>query len=516
MGRAEAWAVQLEKEELAAVWRLSVVSLGRRGSGEQTKTRLSATLVAAALLCPLLGCDESSQEIARGSMPLVEVTSFGSTQGGGLRSNQVAVAPRALDTALQPDRVSVAPRSHGSSLHSDRVSVAHVSTIVERSDLGAVAHALQIEAKKRSTALQDLRSARAVRHALQFEKYPKLAPSVSFPVGGGNPSIGVGVKQTIWDFGGTHARIASADLDIEQALVRVWAESNEAVFKGLDAYLDISRLGLRIEELEDVRRKLIALQELLQARASGGVADRGEGLRMTAALQEIQRELIQDEASLRESEARLARLLPVSTHLSSLENLTVARQMCRRKWPGVNTPEVILARLDVAQARASESLAKSQRFPRILAEAGKSYALSGSSNTTVGLTIDASDMLGLGARSRLRAAEARTKGAIQYYRNVQDTVLADVAQLQYEYSGQIESEKQLEGLVKSGAETLQVYQDQVDAGSISLTEGIRIIRENMSARLSLIDLQRNIAVNCLRISRIKGTLSKFGTEVAND
>lgn len=400
----------------------------------------------------------------------------------------------------------------GPAARAEAPSPATSSSLAPGSALARLATDLDRQATARSSAVQDIAAAEANLRARRFDRYPQIRPTASAPLAGsGQASIGVNIEQVLWDGGRISARLTDADLRIANATLEAWEDRNDTVYEGLEASVDIARFEARLEALAALRRELEAISVLLDTRREGGVADRGETLRMASALQEVDRRVVADTASLREVRTELVRLLPEATRAPSLSDLGAAAAQCRRVWPQSEAPADALARVRLARVEASEGETRAQRFPRLVLSGGRAYAPgSGWSEPTVGLTLDASDMLGLGRRGNLEAAAASTRAAEASYGLQREDTQAELSRLEADYEGLRADITALRGLLQQGDETIALYREQLDAGSIPLTEGIVLHREHTDTRVSLIDAQADILLNCLLSSRNRGLLAPFG------
>jgi len=390
-----------------------------------------------------------------------------------------------------------------------------------QSDLGKVARALDKEAIARSSALQEVAAAEAELQARKYDRYPQLVPTGTIPLnsngntafGLGNPSIGVAIEQIIWDGGRIKTRLRDAELKVAEASLQAWAERNDVVFDGLEAYLEMSRRTARLAVFSDLQDEFGVIGLQLEARVLGGVADRGETLQMALASQELDRDILFDEGELRKANADLLRLLPKSARFDPIENLEYASSECSRVWPASEAPQDALARISKERAEVSEKYIKARRFPAVVLGAGASYYdNAGWSGPGVAIQLDASDMLGIGRRNNGKAGRARTRAALASYSYQLEETQADIEKLTVDFDGYSADIAQLKALQSNNEGTLQLYREQLDAGTISISDGIGLYWEHADTQLAIIDLQVDILSNCLRISRIRGLLAPFGAQ----
>ena len=382
------------------------------------------------------------------------------------------------------------------------------SSLKKGSLLANTAGQIDRVAVARSSKLQEIQAAEADYRARRFDRYPQLRPTASAPlIGSERPSIGLRAEQLLWDGGRLRAQLTDAQMQIALATLEAWQERNATVYEGLSAYVDWSLYTARVNILEELDAELRQIADLLQTRFDGGVADRGELIRMNATLQEVQRRIVADSASKRKAKTEFSLLLPGSSDVDVLSDLGAAAQQCSRAWQGEETPVVALAQLSVSRAELTEGFVGAKRFPKILLTGGSNYSSGGWSKPSVGIELDASDMLGLGRKENLAAAEASTRSAIAAYEYEKDKIAAELAQLDVEYS-ELNSDKiSLRGLIQRNLETLELYTEQLEAGTISLSDGAVFHREKADTLVAFADVEADIISNCLRSSELRGLLA---------
>lgn len=383
-------------------------------------------------------------------------------------------------------------------------------SLVNGSRLADLAGRLDQEAITQSSALPEVQAAQAQLRALGFERYPQIRPTASAPLTGGSASFGLNIEQLIWDGGRIRGRLTDAELKVAGASLRAWEDRNAAVYDGLEAYVDMARYEARLATLAGLKEDLDAILALLQTRLEGGVADRGELLRMNAALQTVERSSVADRSALRQAQTDFLRLLADARNTASLSDRGSATSQCSRSWPDSEAPADALARISLSRTEVSEGIVRAQRFPRIVLSGGSNYSQEGWSEPAIGIRLDASDMLGLGRRSNLDAATASTRAAAASYTLQKDETRADLARLEADYDGLRTDATSLRALVQQSESTLNLYKEQLDVGSIPLTEGIVLHRERADTLISLIDVEGDILLNCLRSSQRRGLLVRFG------
>lgn len=363
----------------------------------------------------------------------------------------------------------------------------------------------------RSSKLQEIQAAEADYRARRFDRYPQLRPTASAPlIGSEGRSIGLRAEQLLWDGGRLRTQLTDAQMQIEMATLEAWQERNATVYEGLSAYVDWSLYTARVDILEELDAELRLIADLLQTRFDGGVADRGELIRMNATLQEVQRRIVADSASKRKAKTELSLLLPGSSDVDVLSDIGGAAQQCSRAWQGDKTPGVALAQLSVSRAELTEGFVGAKRFPKILLTGGSNYSSDGWSEPSVGIVLDASDMLGLGRKENRAAAEASTRSAIAAYEYEKDKIAAELAQLDVEYSELKSDKKLLRGLIQRNLEALKLYTEQLEAGTISLSDGAVFHREKADTLVAFVDVEADIITNCLRSSEVRGLLAPIG------
>lgn len=385
--------------------------------------------------------------------------------------------------------------------HRSILSTSQLSPLVEELDQVAV---------ERSVSLQNLQASLAERRALEFERYPTIVPTASVPINGGDASIGINMEQTIWDGGRTRVRLGAADLTIDEVRISAWQERNETIHRGIKAFIDIQRYSSRVSTNQELLKDLQELNAILRVRVEGGVADRGEELRMTLSLQEVQRDVVSNQADMRAASAELARLVSQDAWPSGGGVLTDAQNTCSREWPAIEAPEVAQARVRLMLAENNFDTVSARRFPRIILGVGSSYSSNGLSDPAATFRVDASDMLGLGRRGSIEAAEASRTGALRSYELQKEDTEAELVQLEQDFIGYVSDISQLRALERTNVDNLALYEEQVVAGTIPIAEGISLFKERTNTSLALIDAQARVIQNCIESARVRGSLAPFG------
>lgn len=383
-------------------------------------------------------------------------------------------------------------------------------SLVGGSRLADIAERLDQVAITRSSTLPEVQAAQAQLRALRFDRYPQIRPTASAPLTGGSASFGLNIEQLIWDGGRIRGRMTDAELKVAEASLRAWEERNSTVYNGLEAYENITRYEARLRSLAGLKADLDAISALLQTRMEGGVADRGELLRVNAAINSVERNSLADRSDLRQAQTDFSRLMADTQNMGSLSDLGSATNQCSRSWPDTEAPADALARISLARAEVSENTVRAQRFPKVVLSGGTTYSQGGWSEPAIGIQLDASNMLGLGRGGTVDAASATTRAAEASYTLQKDETQADLARLEADFGGLRADVTSLRSLAQQGEATLDLYEEQLDVGSISLTDGIVLHRERVDTLISLIDAEADILLNCLRSSQRRGLLAPFG------
>jgi adhesin transport system outer membrane protein len=379
-------------------------------------------------------------------------------------------------------------------------------SLKEGTQLAQLAEKLDQVAIEESSALQELRAARAALRARAFDRYPDVVPTGSAPLNSDtDASIGLTLEQALWDGGRVRANLRRDELAVADAAFRAWGERNEEVLEGLIAFTEMSRFEYRLQIYSDLVEDLTELDERLKTRAEGGVADRGERLRMIVALQETERDKLSDERGLRRARSDLIRKLPDENVPAAFDSFESASASCGRAWPGIQAPTDAIAEIQVESAVADEQLLKARRFPRLVLAAG----LSTLGSPQLGLALDADDMLGLGRQNTIDAAEASTQAQRALYRQRQEDTNRELERLEEDYTGLQKDIVQLSKLIATNDETLDLFKEQVQAGSIPITEGIFLYQEAADARITMADLRADLVRNCLESAALRGVLVPF-------
>lgn len=424
---------------------------------------------------------------------------------GQLSSDEnVAIIGQEVSTAIEANREDL------SEIQFQHKAMREQTPILGK-DLEDLAAQLNQIAIERSSFLQEMQAARAEYRARQFDRYPQVRPSASSPVvGGGDASIGLSVEQLIWDGGRIRAGLSEVDLRIAEARLRALREINLKVHDGLGAFVRTSQLTEQIDVLVGLQSELISIKSLLETRLAGGVADRGEVLRISISIQEIERDLVLKASELRQAESELIRLLPDTQLGTDILDLAATEAHCRRVRPENEALADSMARLSVARAEASQLGLKSRTFPRVILSGGSSYTESRQWTSAIGIRLDASDMLGLGRRDNIEATQASTRAAQRSFTLQKEETTAELLQLENEYEGLQSDETFLLTLVDINDDTLSLYTEQLEAGSISISDGVIIQRERANTVMELINTRSNLILNCLKFAELFGLLATLG------
>ena len=383
-------------------------------------------------------------------------------------------------------------------------------------DFRRLAISLDAIAVERSAAVQEVRAAQSRLAARGFDRFPTIRPYGSLS-DDGDANLGVSIQQVIWDGGRREVRLADAELNVAEASLRAWTERNEDVFEGLAAFVDISRFNARLKAYDQLDRRYSTLADLLEVRAVGGVANRGELLRMNVARQELQREIVADNSALRQANSHLLRYLPEDFELPNLGALEHAAATCDRNWPSSEPPLDAISRVQVNRSRLTERLTRAQRLPSLVLGASAAVANTTSSGTPgLSVNLDASDMLGLGAQSSIEATVLDAQASVASYQaQVRDTQ-TEFNRLEADLIDLRSGLQQLSRLQQSNRETVTLYEEQLEAGSIELTEGIALLREVTNTEIDILDFHGNILINCFQAAQFRGLLAPFVVDNAQD
>lgn len=378
--------------------------------------------------------------------------------------------------------------------------------------LGTPMHKLSTQLDKvaysRSAKLQELRAIRARRRATELGRFPTVAPTGSVQLDGkSDPTLGLAVSQMIWDGGRLSARLT--DLEHQEMLVQLqlWSERNDAIYQGLTSYVEIQELVEKLQARRQLESTLNRLSDLLDTRLQGGVADRGEVLRLTAAQNDIQRQKMRASSDLKRAKSNLTRLLAGTKKWPNGQSLSSLSDQCQTKWPEVMPPMDAAALADVHRAVAAAALTNARRFPSIVAGTGLDL-LSGAVGG-VGLRIDASDMLGLGRRAELEAVAAQIDGAVINFKNQQDDTEDTLHQLDQDRESAAMDIGQLRALKRTNTESITLYEEQLESGALQVADGIDLYRNETETKINMIELQADLVRNCIEASRTRGTLARF-------
>jgi outer membrane protein TolC len=119
-------------------------------------------------------------------------------------------------------------------------------------------------------------------------------------------------------------------------------------------------------------------------------------------------------------------------------------------------------------------------------------------------------MLGFGRKNNLAAFDAAVRSAKALYELQRQETNAQLTRLNYEFEGLNVDIFELRKLVKHNTEIIGLYLEQLNSGTISLTDGIGLYSEAAETQIALLDAESDLVLNCLRSSQIRGLLAVRG------
>lgn len=370
---------------------------------------------------------------------------------------------------------------------------------------------LEATARLRSAAAHEARAARSDVDAAKASRRPRITPTGTATLSDETSlTIGIAATQTLWDGGRTLARITEAQLRITEAVLRSWTERTEMVRAGLHAFIEYSRLTEKLAMETELSKNLDDLSVLIDSRLEGGVANRSETLKLQVALQQVNREKLSSESGIRMAAAELISLLPEGTPIPKAARVETLLSSCNRQWPMTETPNEALARLNAERKKSNEESLRARRLPKIVMAAGAT--LTGAAAPGVGVQIDATDVIGPGARDTIEAARAQTEAALVNYYSQRVTSERKLDELNAEYSVLISEEEAMRALIGVNEANFDLYLEQVEAGTIQIADGISLLQEDARARIQLTDVQAAIIANCVKMNAERGYLTSVGID----
>jgi adhesin transport system outer membrane protein len=115
-------------------------------------------------------------------------------------------------------------------------------------------------------------------------------------------------------------------------------------------------------------------------------------------------------------------------------------------------------------------------------------------------------MLGLGRKNQVKAAEATARGSEAKYRFQQQDTRAEIERYEALYANYQSDIKQLASIKNENKNSISLYREQLDAGSIAVAAGIDLYRTQTDTRIAIIDARADIVTNCLAVSMLRGQL----------
>lgn len=114
----------------------------------------------------------------------------------------------------------------------------------------------------------------------------------------------------------------------------------------------------------------------------------------------------------------------------------------------------------------------------------------------------------------MEAAELESEATLAAYETQRMDTQAELARLEANHAEYQDGLRQLRRLQRANRETVDLYREQLAAGSIPLVEGIALYREVTQTEIDIIDLHADALINCLRSSQVRGFLAPYASEDA--
>ena len=378
------------------------------------------------------------------------------------------------------------------------------ASLPEAGDLWTIARQAEQQAIEDSSAGFDILAAQSDAAAVRTGRLPEIRPVASID-GDGDTSLGVSINQTIWDFGSSRARIERAEVNVAIAEIDQWIETNEAIFEALDVYLTYQRSLERLDNYSALQVNVTELAETVSSRFDGGVAGRNENLEVSIILQELARDILDERSEQAAALIRFRSLIGDASATPVQRSSASMLDECTSQATTPEPPEVLRARFLVQRSLDDLDVLRSRRLPVLIGSIDVRES-NGGVETSAGLSIDASQLLGWDRAARLESGEQRVQAAQQEHRNVSEAVRLDVQQLQDEYIRQQASLAEIDLLLASARESESFFEDLFNSGRSSLDDGLQLKREVSILERSRSDRRIELVRTCLRIGRIQGTL----------
>jgi outer membrane protein TolC len=352
--------------------------------------------------------------------------------------------------------------------------------------------------------------------------------------GGGSRSIGIQpnnlydghleVRQTLYDFGKTGARIDWAEAGRTAAKRRVEVERADLAFRGIQAFyatlLAETRIDVQRDQIDQLKRTL----EVVRRQQAAGTATEFEVQSTQTRLSAARSQLTQFRSQNRNQRAELRRLLGtapgdslalrgslrVDTDASRLAPDTLARQAL------LQHPSVRAAQAQVRAAQRQVRVADQSDAPTLAltAQGGVKNGYPGDLNEprlneSVGVSLNVPLFEGFATERQVEEAEAQVQAAEARLADVRRRVSTRVEQAASDLRAQLDRLETTALRVEQARRAAQLARTRYEAGTITNLELLDAETALQQARLEHTEVRYQVVLGRYALKRAAGTLLPF-------
>lgn len=353
---------------------------------------------------------------------------------------------------------------------------------------------------------------------LKWDGLPSLVPTVNLTRSRttranstnslNNREFRVSLQQDLVDFGRHAGRKKQALSRIDSARIEHWQERNNVVHDALVHHTDMLRHERLLEESQASVEEHITLQDQIQARIDGGLAEKSELMLIQIRLQELQTQMETDKRSAEASRDILESYTKRNTLSMNLVSNLADKPLDIPHDFKKNAPTILLATQRIKLAKAENKEAKSSLFPRVIAEAYVEN-VDGRDNSGVALRLSSNTFAGLSYKSKLNSSNARLQTAHLALSQANIEFERDFQQLNANYRNLTARETSLEAQKVIVDKSVDLFFEQFKSGVKPILDSIRVYESALDTRRQLINTQADIRLNRLNLANSLGILAPF-------
>lgn len=333
------------------------------------------------------------------------------------------------------------------------------------------------------------------------------------------------VRQTLYDFGTTDARINQATAGRTAAQRRVEVERTDLAFQAVQAFyttlLSEARLRVQRAQIDQLERTL----QVVRRRREAGTATEFEIQSTKTRLSSARSQHTRLQSQRERQRAELRRLLGTGSDTTLALKGTLQFRSGDPLQPETDTlteqvfrqhPSVQALRAQVRTAHRQVRVADHTDAPRLAlsAQGGVKNGYPGELNEprlneSIGLSLHVPLFEGFAAKRRVEEAEAEVQAAEARLANVRQQVRTRVEQAAAQLRASLDRLDTTERRVEQARTAAQLARTRYEAGTVTNLELIEAETELRRARLERTEVQYEVVMGRYALQRAAGTLLPF-------